>query len=106
MKDEAGEWGFAGVFYGEAGVDGEVRLRRDEMYVEIVGGEGERGALVIGYGYGGFGGLFGGGIFFGLRVVLVPVEEDLAVRCGWVGLIGLGCLGWSWRRCLGECERG
>ena len=79
-----------------------MRLRGDEVYVEIVGGEGEGGALVIGYGYGGFGGLFGGGIFFGLRVVLIAVEEDLAVRGGWVGLIGLGCLGW----CLRDCERG
>ena len=48
VEDETREWGGAVVAHGERGADGDSGGGGDEVKVEIVGGEGEGGALGVG----------------------------------------------------------
>ena len=84
LEGEVSEGLGAGVADGEAGADGDVGFGRDEVDVEIVGGEGEGGAVGVGDGVDCFGRCCGLLFFFFrlLGCVLVSVEEDGALGCG------------------------
>jgi hypothetical protein len=76
LEDEAGERGGAVVAEGEAGADGDAGGGWSEVYVEVVGSEGEGAALGVGDGE------------------RVGLRGSGWIRCGWIWRDGGMRLGW------------
>ena len=96
LKDEPCQRHGSRVLDCKSSMDSQLRLRRRQMNIEIVGREGKPGALGIGHGHGRLG-LRGLSCLLGGCRVLVPAEQDLSMRrtlvCRW------------WWCCLTHCDR-